>query len=160
MTCLLSKPLNVKYRWCIRGLHRFGTLPSMQRRELARAVIAMACARLALWMLPFRALRPLMFRLARATSSPRATTESAAIGNVAWALGVAARTIPAATCLVRALAAQFLLGRHGIESTLRLGVMRAAGEFRAHAWVECRGRVVVGGDESPNVYCMLPRITW
>jgi hypothetical protein len=140
-----------------RGTARLATLPSVRRRELTRAVIVLAFARLALWLLPFRTLRSLMSRLGRATSSRKAATENAAVDHIARAVGVAARFIPAATCLVQAMATQFLLGRRGVESTLRLGVTRAAaGKFQAHAWVECRDRVVVGGKDSPSVYSVLP----
>ncbi len=151
--------LLTKSRGCRRGLRRLATLPRVRRRELARAVIMLVFARLAVWLLPFRALRPLISRLTRATVSTTTMTESAAIASVTWAVRIAARVVPAATCLVQAMAAQFLLGRHGVESTLRLGVTRAGGAFRAHAWIECRGRVVVGGVDSPSVYSLLPEIT-
>jgi len=139
-------------------LARLAALSHAQRRELFRAAIVLTFVRLALWLLPFRALRTLMPRLAVATSPRKALSgnESEAIACVAWAIGIAARVVPAATCLVQAMATQYLLGRHGVESTLRFGVTRAAGEFRAHAWITCRDRVVVGGEESPSVYSMLP----
>jgi hypothetical protein len=137
----------------IQAMHRLATLPSIHRRELARAVMVVSLARLALWLTPFRFLSRLMSRLGRARGSRKAATESAVVDRIAWAVVIAARIIPAATCLVQAMATQFLLGWHGIESTLRLGVTRAADEsFRAHAWVECRGRIVVGGNDSPMVY--------
>jgi len=44
-------------------------------------------------------------------------------------------------------------------STLRIGVARAenGGPFRAHAWVECGGKVVIGGDVLAE-YTALPPI--
>jgi hypothetical protein len=46
---------------------------------------------------------------------------------------------------VRAVAAQWLLARHGHPACLRIGVRpRAAAPFEAHAWLEHEGRVIIG----------------
>lgn len=46
-------------------------------------------------------------------------------------------------CLVRSLALQRLLRRHGIPgSAIRVGVRICGGRFEAHAWVEWNGTVV------------------
>jgi len=76
----------------------------------------------------------------------------------AHAVSRAARLVPRASCLTQALALQRLLSRRGLESSLFLGVDRAgqpsetprlrAKGFEAHAWVEWRGRVLIGGDIS------------
>jgi len=76
----------------------------------------------------------------------------------AHAISRAARWVPRASCLTQALALQRLLARRGLESSLFLGVDRAvtpseaprprAKGFEAHAWVEWRGRVLIGGDIS------------
>lgn len=51
-------------------------------------------------------------------------------------------------CLVRALALQRLLARHGLEgSTVRVGVRREGEALTAHAWVEYR-EVVLGDSVS------------
>ena len=55
------------------------------------------------------------------------------------------RVIPGATCLVQALAGRRLLAVRGHEVKLRLGVQKSPrGEFRAHAWLERAGGVVLG----------------
>jgi hypothetical protein len=128
-------------------------LPGAHQRELARAVVVVCLARLALSLLPYRYLGPLLFARKPAMRSRRAMTESDVIARVAWAVTAAARVVPAGTCLVQAWATKILLERHEIPSTLRLGATRTpAGAFRAHAWIECDGRVVVGGKESPGIY--------
>jgi len=76
----------------------------------------------------------------------------------AHAVSRAARLVPRASCLTQALALQRLLARRGLESSLFLGVDRAgkpsrtarprALRFEAHAWVEWRGRILIGGDIS------------
>jgi hypothetical protein len=73
-----------------------------------------------------------------------------------WAVEVAGRYVPGATCLTQALALQIWLGRHGQSAALRLGVARGAGErLEAHAWLEHEGRVIIGAAERPR-YTPLP----
>jgi hypothetical protein len=49
-----------------------------------------------------------------------------------------------ARCLAKALVLQWMLGRRGIASEVRIGVRRGDGPLRAHAWVERRGQVLIG----------------
>jgi hypothetical protein len=53
-----------------------------------------------------------------------------------------------AACLARALAAQAMLRRRGVASHLCLGVNRADTKLAAHAWIEFREAIVVGGSEA------------
>ncbi len=65
--------------------------------------------------------------------------------RIAWAVPVAARFVPGATCLSQALAARTLLRLTGHPSTLTLGVRRAdGGMLEAHAWVHSGAQPVVG----------------
>jgi hypothetical protein len=65
--------------------------------------------------------------------------------RIAWAVPVAARFVPGATCLSQALAARSLLRLAGHPSTLTIGVRKgAAGELEAHAWVHSGTWPVVG----------------
>jgi len=100
----------------------------------------MAAVRTALWTLPFlwikrvvEGCRPARFVQGRLTEL-----------EVAWAVRLASRYVPRATCLTQALTAQMLLSWAGIEGTLHIGV-RMDPDFAAHAWVECGGRILVGG---------------
>jgi hypothetical protein len=47
--------------------------------------------------------------------------------------------------------AQMLLNWAGIDNKLHIGVRRDE-KFEAHAWVECGGRIVVGGTEEVASY--------
>jgi hypothetical protein len=70
----------------------------------------------------------------------------------------ASRFIPGGSnCLVRALAAQTLLGRFGYRSELRIGVRKTpdAG-LAAHAWLESAGTVVIGEFELENYLPLAP----
>ncbi len=112
---------------------------------LLAAALLLPIIRLALSALPFQTVRRLLALLAR---SPRRADAARSLtpDRVAWATTVAARYVPGRwTCLVQALVLQLLLLRHGHAASLRLGVARhGSGEFAAHAWVECRGRPVLG----------------
>jgi len=110
-------------------------------RKLALAALALlAAVRIALWLLPFRRL----IRWLRKSSVRRSGQAGCAPRRVAWAVRLAGRYMPAATCLPQALTAYLLLNRQGHSSCLRIGVAYVP-EFEAHAWVECDGEVVVGG---------------
>ncbi len=56
-----------------------------------------------------------------------------------------ARAPFSATCLEQSLALVMLLSIARIPAHLVVGVGRAESVFRAHAWVECGGVVVLGG---------------
>jgi hypothetical protein len=75
------------------------------------------------------------------------TAASLPSDRIAWAIAVASRYVPRAqNCLVQALAAWTLLaGRHH-AGLLHIGVTNGPDRrFRAHAWVEHDGKVLVGG---------------
>ncbi len=120
-------------------LRKLWRLPGAERWLLVRAAVSLAGVRFALWLLRFRALlEPARVGRRRGRHSRE---------RVAWAVGVASRYVPGATCLVQALAAQRLLAQEGYAAELRVGVSKGAG-FRAHAWVESEGVVVIGWEES------------
>jgi hypothetical protein len=62
------------------------------------------------------------------------------------AVRVAARHVPGASCLTQAIALHLLLERRRIGSHLVVGVARTNGRFRAHAWVDSDGEVLIGGE--------------
>ena len=72
-----------------------------------------------------------------------------------WAVQVASRYVPRATCLTQALTAQALLGFGGIPTSVRIGVAKEAGGFEAHAWVESGGKILMGGTESAQKYTQM-----
>lgn len=66
--------------------------------------------------------------------------------KIVWALDAVRNALPGfRNCLVRALAAGYLLKEADYPSTLRIGVAKdASGRFEAHAWVESGAEVIVG----------------
>ena len=139
----------------MKRLYKFLRLPSTDRRLLVNSVLLLGMVRLRLWLLPFQTLRHLLIRMTRATAELQAT-DQASIDQVVWGVTVGSRYVPAATCLTQALATQMLLSHCGHPARLRIGVARSeTGEFHAHAWVECQGRIVIGGTDAPLRYTPL-----
>lgn len=121
-------------------LRKFVRLEPDERRLLLRTVFTLAAARVAIWVLPFKYVRQLITPRPRVASA-RAITRD----QVRWAVGLAQRVIPDATCLPQAVTAESLLTRGGHPVKLRIGVLKsAAGKLEAHAWAESDGQVIVG----------------
>jgi hypothetical protein len=122
-------------------------LSGVERRLLLEAAPVVLAVRLALWVLP----SPLIVRWVRRTATR--DRDSAAprivIGTIVWAVEAISRHVPRASCLTQALAARWLLRAHGYGSDLCLGVASAGtGAFMAHAWLERRGHILIGGTDS------------
>jgi hypothetical protein len=118
-------------------------LSAGERRRALGAVILMALVRTALWVLPFRWVR----RIAEMAGSRRWPHFGLGATDARWAVRLAARYVPGASCLTQAITAQLLLSWADVDSHLHVGVSRGD-RFEAHAWLECNGRVLVGGEES------------
>ena len=137
----------------LRVIDRFFHLPAADRALVVRAVFWLGAARLALWVLPFKTARRFLAGPERSSTTTGLTTE-----GVAWALALAQRVVPRASCLPQALAAEALLARAGLPAELRVGVVKTGrGRLEAHAWVESGGRIVVGQlDEGLSRFTPLP----
>jgi len=97
--------------------------------------------RLALWLIPYRRLERLV--LQRPQGSATLLVPPARVG---LAVRRASRVVPRASCLVQSLAAGWLLRKAGHTPQLQIGVRGGTQDFAAHAWLECDGQVVVGGE--------------
>ncbi|MBV8781695.1 MAG: lasso peptide biosynthesis B2 protein [Phycisphaerae bacterium] len=107
---------------------------------LISAMIAVLAFRVLLWIVPLRRLRDWIDR--KQLPARHTSADPLRIGS---AVSAAGHRIPKADCLPRALALQYLLRRHGIESELCLGVRQDTNRpFTAHAWVTCDGQIVIG----------------
>ena len=113
-------------------------LEARERALAARAWLWLAAADALLRTLPFGAARRVLKHASR--PRPGATTTP---DECARAVARAGRLLPPSTCLSRALAGACLLERGGRAATVAIGVASGA-PFRAHAWLECDGRILVG----------------
>jgi Transglutaminase-like superfamily len=129
-------------------------------RLLGQALAATAIARVGLLILPLATVRRAVRWLA-ASSHPLAPGYRCSPEQVIRASVSAGLHSPlGTTCLATALVAQAMLQHHGHDARLRVGVRRDAnGAFRAHAWLERDGRVVVGGPLAVvDSYTLLPKL--
>ena len=129
-------------------LRRLLALAPDERRVLVKATFWVALVKLGLGRIPFATLRRLVTSGAR--SGARLAGDRVVLDQVAWAVTVAGRYVPGrTTCLSRALTVQGLLARLGYPSRLHVGVLRGQqGQVEGHAWVECEGRLLIGGTSS------------
>jgi Transglutaminase-like superfamily len=88
-------------------------------------------------------------RAARSESKPQIRDLSNAV------MAVGARRPFSATCLEQSVALVILLSIARIPAHLVVGVARAESTFRAHAWVECCGDVVLGGAQAEGLTPLL-----
>jgi len=128
------------------AFNRFLQLPAPDRRLIvmtsAAQIVLAACVRIVSLPVLLAALARHRAAAQRIAPAPQA--------RVAWAIETVGRRLPTvSTCLVRALAAELLLdGRCG-PRRLCIGVRRSRpGILESHAWLECDGRIVVGGDSA------------
>lgn len=82
---------------------------------------------------------------------PESRHGTAALSSVDYAIAMrrAARAYPVARCLARAVAAACMLRRAGRRVLPSLGVgFDPDRHFEAHAWLECDGVMITGGEEA------------
>jgi hypothetical protein len=122
-------------------LSKLRQLPRPQQRLLLEAGLALAFARLALLLLPFKLIMKSLGQRAAPLHTPPAPVTHRIALAIGWAVTrIAPRTPWQSRCLAQALAAKFMLRRRSIPSTLYLGVAKAdehPTNLQAHAWIQC-----------------------
>lgn len=114
---------------------------SCGRFILIEAMILLILIRLGLQFFQFQTLHKLLEKIAQPKQNKQVS-----IYKIIWAITMISPHIPGVKCLARALAAQVMLSRQEYPNQLRIGVGKdKQGQFIAHAWVENRGRTVIGG---------------
>jgi transglutaminase superfamily protein len=112
---------------------------------LAGAWATVARVAVAMWMRPSN-------RLPGSNGTIRPAHDRAPFDRLEWAVRVASRAVPHATCLAQALALQRLLARNGYASVVQVGACNVDGRFVAHAWVEHEGHSLLGTSEDVARY--------
>ncbi len=126
-------------------LRKYWRLSWADRRLLFQAALQTGLVSLGMRVLPFSFWR---HRLQNCPGRPQGPAGSDSPDRILWAVSVAAGFVPGATCLVRSLVARDMLCRAGHTAELRLGVNpRVERPLQAHAWLECEGRVLLGGED-------------
>jgi hypothetical protein len=115
------------------------------RRLVIEAAISLAAARLMLRVLPFRSMARLL-RLKPRGPEPSLEARTRLLSEVPRAIAAAARRLPGeSVCFPVAIAAQAMLRRRGLPTTLYCGAGRSEGVgVRLHAWLCYREQGIVG----------------
>jgi hypothetical protein len=122
-----------------------------ERRLALEALRHLAWAKILVQVLPFP-------RLARRLGKPQTETsrtitpqERAIAAEISWAVQAVARHLPVGfVCLPQAVAAQAMLRRRGLSTTLYFGVafdQNRKDALTAHAWLRAGDRIVTGADQ-------------
>ena len=129
----------------MKKLHKLLKFSGNEFRVLLYSCLILNIIRLALWLLPFSFLRQ---KLAQFSSMWICVNQpqSVSVKFIVWTVNVAGRYTPrGAKCLARALTSQLLLTRYGYVHQFHIGVAKGpANTLEAHAWIEYKGRVVIG----------------
>jgi len=130
------------------ALARWRACSSDERRAIVEAVATLMVASAIVRFSPFRAVA----RIARRPVRARAPADAErVVATIAWAVGAVARRARfRAVCIEQGLAAQAMLRRRGIATTLHYGVANDDGDLAAHVWVRWGERDVVGCREAPR----------
>lgn len=134
---------------------RLGRRPARDWLLLIEAVLTLSCASLAIRVLPFRRITKLI------SSPPRHPPEGhlrleTTISSSIWAVEAAARRLPFKTvCFQKGLAIFWILNRRSIPARLHYGVAQNPDKgLRAHVWVSCEGRNIMGGESAADFACL------
>ena len=143
---------------------RLNALSRLDARYFAIAVAELCVARIRHGATPTAAivqgLRARQLRAMGARGPDDGDVGLARVGveRVAWAISAAAARVPwRADCLLRVMAAEHWLRRRGRKPDFFLGVVRPSGAgFAAHAWLDCDGVRVNGGDTAQYAVLVEP----
>lgn len=139
-----------------RRLARFARYSFREKRLLFEATILLATARVAILSVPFRRVAPSLGRMkveSPAEANPEQTKRAKEIG---WAVETMSRhTFWKSACLAQAIAAQWMLKRHGLRGTVYIGAAKnEAREMVAHAWVRS-GTLILTGRQGYEDFAVL-----
>lgn len=111
------------------------------RYLLIKVATLLILIRVGLKFIQFQILRNLLAKIAQPVK-----TNQVSIYKIIWSITIISPFIPGVKCLARAMVAQVMLSRQGYSNRLMIGISKdKQGQFIAHAWVESRGRTVIGG---------------
>lgn len=102
--------------------------------------------RLCLWVWRYQRIHCLLVRPCPSDPQP---DRGATVARITRTVARISRIVPDASCLTQTIAAQAILSRKGIPTTIAIGLRNTSHDgFGAHAWLTWNGRIVMEGDES------------
>jgi hypothetical protein len=122
-------------------LRRFSALEGPARKLFLRGAVLLPVVSLSLKIRGFRATQTMLessLKRRAAQQNPAEQLNRTAC-TVRMVHAAVRHGIGHPSCLEESLVLWYLLGRQGIESTVRIGIRKDEGKFGAHAWVERDG---------------------
>jgi hypothetical protein len=134
----------------VNAVSKYVCLSRQERLLLLRSFMVVSIVRLGLWIFPF----PTIMRTLKRLKSRRLRASCAlhTIERLTWAVRVASRYVPQATCLTQGISGKLLIESCidrdvGLQIGVRLNEQK---RIEAHAWIECEGEVVLGGESASS----------
>ena len=140
----------------MKRLHKFLSLPTVEKTLLLEAVLLVILVKLSLIILPFKMIQGLINYIGQALSMSKSKSKSCnntiSPEQISWAVAVASRyLLSTKNCLPQALAGHILLTQYGHPAKVSFGIYRGNEiKFEAHAWIESKGKIVIGKDGIEN----------
>lgn len=131
-------------------------LPWHDRWVVLQAWIFLLLADLSVRTLPFSRVQRLAAARRRYRDHLRSDEKSEIIQHLRWIVSIAGRNhLFPMRCLQQSLVLQWLLGRRGIPTDLRIGVRKELDGLHAHAWLEQAGAAIAEREQIIASYAPL-----
>jgi hypothetical protein len=122
-----------------------------ERRLFVEALLWLAWAKLLVHAVPFRRIAPRLGRTQAETAATVSAADRALAVEISWAVQAAARHVRFGfVCLPQAMAAQRMLRRRRIATTLYFGVSpdhEKKDAIASHAWLRAGDKIVTGQEQ-------------
>ena len=123
---------------------KFIKLPPREKKLAMDTLFWLLTIRIMVWIFPFQYVQKKIQKIADYLPSGQ---KKISIPKIRSMIGTISRYVPQATCLVQALVGYILYTKHGYNTLIKIGVLTENGVFEAHAWLEHKGKVVLGQSE-------------
>jgi hypothetical protein len=152
------KPGSMALGQDIRSLLRLVRRSPGQQWLVLEAAATLLTVKIMLLFVPFARWRTL---LRTEEDYPSAASLESRVVDIVWSVErVSSRFPMSLTCLPRALAVRSMMARRRLHGTLSIGVSRRdRGRFEAHAWIEFRGKVIIGDMPDLARFARLPGLS-
>ena len=131
----------------IRLTAKYFKRPFTEQALYLEAAFWLGMSRLAILILPFRWIAPLLGTHMAVSNEHRAATDKKTEISVSRAILTMSRHLPwECKCLAQSMSGKMMLRRRQIPSTLYLGVAKKEdGDLNAHAWLRAGDTIILGG---------------
>jgi len=122
----------------------FFRLPFAEKLLLGESLVLVALIGFGLRLIPFKFFKKSL-RKRLAEEAKQAPIDWKLINLIVRSVRSVSRFVPFASCLPQALTAMFLIKLKGQHTELKIGVAKDENQlFKAHAWLETNGRIIIG----------------